>query len=121
MDAHAAGPFERVFYGHRRRAPDRALTTRRRTTDGAELAAVLAHEIGHYKLKHIPKGMILGCLSTLAGFYVLSLILHWPPLYEAFGRGAWPADSHTPLGVAQGFADLASVIAGPLTFGPRRF
>ena len=80
-----------------------------------ELAAVLAHEIGHYKLKHIPKGLVLGCAMTLAGFYALSLILHWPALYEAFGGGLWPADSHTPLGVAQGFL-ICSMISGPLSF-----
>ena len=81
----------------------------------AELAAVLAHEIGHYKLKHIPKGMLLACAMTLAGFYALSLILHWPVLYDTFGGATWPTDSHTPLGVAQGFA-LCSLIAGPLSF-----
>ncbi len=80
-----------------------------------ELSAVLAHEIGHYKLKHIPKGMMIGCAMTLAGFYGLNLILHWPPIYEAFGGGAWPAESHTPLGVAQGFA-ICSLIAEPLSF-----
>ena len=80
-----------------------------------ELSAVLAHEIGHYKLKHIPKGMVLGCAMTLAGFYTLNLVLHWPPLYAAFGGAAWPADSHTPLGVAQGFA-ICSLISGPLSF-----
>ncbi len=81
----------------------------------AELAAVLAHEIGHYKLKHIPKGLFLGCAMTLGGFYGLSLILHWPPIYAAFGGAHWPVESHTPLGVAQGFA-ICSLIAGPLSF-----
>src|SRR5204862_1499996 len=80
-----------------------------------ELSAVLAHEIGHYKLRHIPKGMLLSCVLTLAGFYVLSLLLHWPVLYEAFGGGAWATDSHTPLGVAQGFL-ICSLIAPSLTF-----
>ena len=80
-----------------------------------ELTAVLAHEIGHYKLRHIPKSMLLACGMMLGGFYALNLVLHWPPLYAAFGGGMWPADSHTPLGVAQGLA-LCSLIAGPLTF-----
>ncbi|HLX61350.1 MAG TPA: M48 family metallopeptidase [Planctomycetota bacterium] len=77
-----------------------------------ELSAVLAHEIGHYKLKHIPKGLLLSCAMTLGGFFVLSLILHWPPLYAAFG---WPVDFYSALGIAQGFL-LCSLIAGPLTF-----
>ena len=80
-----------------------------------ELCAVLAHEIGHYKLRHIPKSMLLSCVLTVAGFYVLSVVVHWPVLYEAFGGGAWPADSRTPLGVAQGFL-ICSLIAPSLTF-----
>lgn len=89
-----------------------------------ELAAVLAHEIGHYKLKHIPKGLLLSCVFTLAGFYVLSLILYWPPFYEAFGSfgveaSAWPFHTvpvaHTPLTVTAGLM-ICSLISGPLTF-----
>ncbi|HEY3320766.1 MAG TPA: M48 family metallopeptidase [Planctomycetota bacterium] len=49
-----------------------------------QLTAVLAHEIGHYKKKHILKSLILSSLLTLAGFYVLSLVLDWVPLYQAF-------------------------------------
>ncbi len=80
-----------------------------------ELAAVLAHEIGHFKLKHIPKGMLLGCAIILGGFYAFSLALHWAPLYAAFGGGTWPADSSSPQGVAQGFS-ICMLIVGALTF-----
>ena len=38
----------------------------------AELEAVLAHEIGHYKKKHIPKMLAASALGSLAGFYLLS-------------------------------------------------
>ncbi len=51
----------------------------------AELAAVLAHEIGHYKKKHIQKMLLVLSLLTVGGFYVLSLLINWRPLYEAFG------------------------------------
>jgi STE24 endopeptidase len=50
----------------------------------AELTAVLAHEIGHYKKKHILKGLISSFLSSLALFYLLSLALGWSPLFQAF-------------------------------------
>jgi STE24 endopeptidase len=52
-----------------------------------ELAAVLAHEIGHYKRRHIPKTLILSCLMTVAGFWVLGRLLEWEPYYQAFGVG----------------------------------
>ncbi|MDX1919527.1 MAG: M48 family metallopeptidase [Candidatus Caenarcaniphilales bacterium] len=49
-----------------------------------ELVAVLAHEIGHYKKKHILQGMILSILSSGAMFYLLSLFLTKAQLFEAF-------------------------------------
>jgi len=43
-----------------------------------ELAAVLAHEIGHYKKKHVLKGLISGILQTGVLLFVLSLLLKSP-------------------------------------------
>jgi len=40
-----------------------------------ELAAVLAHEIGHYKKKHVLKGLISGILQTGVLLFLLSLLL----------------------------------------------
>ncbi len=50
-----------------------------------ELEAVLAHEIGHFRLKHIPKTLILSALGSLAGFYVISLLATQSWFYRAFG------------------------------------
>lgn len=50
-----------------------------------ELVSVLAHEVGHYKLKHIRKMLIISILSTGLMFFILSLFLSQPGLYEAFG------------------------------------
>ena len=50
-----------------------------------EIVAVLAHEIGHAKLKHVTKGMVVSMLFSLAGFWIISLLLSWQPLYQAFG------------------------------------
>lgn len=51
----------------------------------AELEAVLAHEIGHYKRLHIPKLLLLSAASSLVGFYVLSLLAGHAGFYAAFG------------------------------------
>jgi STE24 endopeptidase len=40
-----------------------------------ELAAVLAHEIGHYKKKHVLKGLVSGILQTGVLLFLLSLLL----------------------------------------------
>jgi STE24 endopeptidase len=50
-----------------------------------EIEAVLAHEIGHWKKKHILKQLILVEVLSLAGFYLLSRLLPWPFVYQTFG------------------------------------
>ncbi|WP_114748957.1 M48 family metallopeptidase [Pleomorphovibrio marinus] len=50
-----------------------------------ELVAVLAHEVGHYKKKHIIWGMLLSVLQTGLILYVLSLMIFSEPLSLALG------------------------------------
>jgi STE24 endopeptidase len=49
-----------------------------------ELLAVLAHEMGHYKKKHILKMMLAGILQMGIMFFILSLFISRPELFEAF-------------------------------------
>jgi len=51
----------------------------------AEVEAVLAHELGHYKLHHIVKMLALSTLLTLAGLYVLGLLIAEPWFYSGLG------------------------------------
>lgn len=51
----------------------------------AELVAVLAHEIGHFKKKHIVKTLILGILQMGFIFYLLGLFINNRDLFDAFG------------------------------------
>ncbi len=64
-----------------------------------ELVAVLAHEIGHYKKKHIIKGMLISIVHTGVLFLLLSIFLHFKGLFDAF------------------YMDQVSVYAGLLFFG----
>lgn len=64
-----------------------------------ELVAVLAHEIGHYKKKHIIKGMITSVVQTGAMLFVLSIFLQAEGLFDAF------------------YMDKMSVYAGLIFFG----
>jgi STE24 endopeptidase len=50
-----------------------------------EIVAVLAHEIGHWKLRHVLKQLILMEVVALAGFYLVYRLIGWPLLYETFG------------------------------------
>lgn len=56
-----------------------------RQMDAGELQSVLAHEIGHYKRKHIYKRMAAQVFILGGLLYLASLALRWPPLYAAFG------------------------------------
>jgi len=49
-----------------------------------ELLAVLAHEMGHYKKKHIQRRLILGILQMGVVFYLLSLFITQQSLFTAF-------------------------------------
>lgn len=48
-----------------------------------ELVSVLAHEVGHYKLKHIQKGMIIGILQMGILLYILQIFINKPELSQA--------------------------------------
>jgi STE24 endopeptidase len=50
-----------------------------------EITTVLAHEIGHQKKKHVVKMLIISLAGTLAGFFIINLLLYYQPLYTAFG------------------------------------
>lgn len=49
-----------------------------------ELVSILAHEIGHYKKRHITQGLILSTLHTGLMFCLLSIFISHNGLYEAF-------------------------------------
>lgn len=50
-----------------------------------EIVAVLAHEIGHYKKKHVIWGMLLGILQTGVTLFIFSLFVGSPDLSAALG------------------------------------
>jgi len=68
--------------------------------------AVLAHEMGHYKMKHIRRMLMVQTAFLFVGLYILSLLLDYPPLFVAFGLKPSP---HAAL-------VLFSLLSGPFTF-----
>lgn len=50
-----------------------------------ELVAILAHEVGHYKKKHVQKSMVISSLQTLFLFLILGWILQEPSVSGALG------------------------------------
>ncbi len=50
-----------------------------------EIVAVLAHEVGHYKRKHIIFNLVSSTLLTGITLYILSLFINYPIMSEALG------------------------------------
>jgi STE24 endopeptidase len=72
-----------------------------------ELEAVLAHEIGHYKKRHIPKMLLGSAAAALAAFYLISRLAN----AEWFDRGF----GFEPGGIAPALL-LFALLAGAVTF-----
>jgi len=51
----------------------------------SEVEAVLAHELGHYKLHHIAKGIALSAALSLAGFWILGQVFDQPWFFSGLG------------------------------------
>jgi STE24 endopeptidase len=51
----------------------------------AEVEAVLAHELGHFRLRHVRKRLLLNLGAGLAVLYALATVMQWPPFFAALG------------------------------------
>ena len=72
----------------------------------AQGLAVLAHEMGHYKMKHIRRMLAVQTVFLFIGLYVLSVLLKAPVFFSAFGL---TPSNHAAL-------VLFSLVSGPATF-----
>lgn len=77
------------------------------TLDSEEVEAVLAHELGHMKRKHIQKGMIKGFIFSFLGFALLGYFKNNLMFFEGHGV-------HTPSNYMA--LTLFSMVAGVYTF-----
>ncbi len=51
----------------------------------SEIEAVLAHELGHFKLHHVRSRLLLSLGMGLAGLALLGLLARWPEFYSSLG------------------------------------
>lgn len=88
-----------------------------------ELVAVLAHEIGHYKLHHVLKLFIAQALLMGAALFLASPALRYPPLYQAFGFAASPGAAAFAGPPAPGLFLFFAVLSalGPVSAPLRNF
>jgi STE24 endopeptidase len=69
--------------------------------------AVLAHEMGHYKMKHIRRMLVVQTIFLFVGLYLLSLLVGYEALFSAF-RLSGPSN--------YGALVLFTLLSGPFTF-----
>ena len=65
--------------------------------DNPELVAVLAHEIGHYKKRHIIQGMVVSIIHTGVIFFLLSIFLESQGLFDSIFISAISVNSSIPI------------------------
>jgi len=53
--------------------------------NGAEVEAVLAHELGHFRLHHVRRRLLLSLGVGLGGFALLGALAAWPDFYRVLG------------------------------------
>ncbi len=78
-----------------------------KTLEADEVEAVLAHELGHYKKKHVLKMLIRSVVMSFIGFWVLGKLFNEPLFY--LGHGIEIMSAHTGL-------LLFSMVSGIYTF-----
>jgi STE24 endopeptidase len=61
-----------------------------------QVESVLAHELAHFKLKHIPQRLLVGAAASFAGFALLGWLARQPVFYSALGVPS-PSDSSALL------------------------
>ncbi len=80
-----------------------------------ELVSIIAHEMGHYKLKHILKAIVKSIIMAGVTFYLLSLFIGNKALFDAFGMEHVSVYAsliffgflYAPIGMVTGIIDKA--------------
>jgi STE24 endopeptidase len=75
--------------------------------DTGEIEAVLAHELGHFRLHHIIQRLIVSALLVLGALALLAWVARQPVLYQAF---------HVQVPSAESALILFALIAPAITF-----
>lgn len=77
-----------------------------------EILAALAHELGHWKMNHVPKLLLIHQFQSLVSLFLFGVFLNWTPMYEAFGFTSKP----TMIGLLLFFGFIMSPVDHILGF-----
>lgn len=79
-----------------------------------EIIAVLAHEAGHYKKKHIIRNLISGAVNLFVVFLLLGIVVQYPALPEALGATTSESTIHLSLIAFSFLFSPVSILTGIL-------
>jgi Zn-dependent protease with chaperone function len=80
-----------------------------------EILFVFGHEMGHYVLNHVVKGLALTCVSLLAGLYLVYLLSGWT--LQRFGPrwGISSLEDWTAIAMILFLSSVLGIIAEPVS------
>nr|WP_298999372.1 M48 family metallopeptidase [uncultured Allomuricauda sp.] len=88
--------------------------------DEEEIVAVLAHEVGHYKKKHIIFNLVVSLLLTGLTLYVLSLFINTPEISLAIGVSQ-PSFHAGLVGFVLLYSPISEITGLAMNYLSRRF
>jgi STE24 endopeptidase len=77
-----------------------------------EILAVLAHEAGHWKKRHVLRMLLPLEILSFVSFYVVAKLLNWPLIYQTFGFQE--SSAYVGLFLIGTFISLLGFFAQPL-------
>ncbi|WP_026950996.1 M48 family metallopeptidase [Algoriphagus mannitolivorans] len=84
-----------------------------------ELVAVLAHEIGHYKKRHIPISMLLSVLQVGLLLYLLAQVIFSENMSLALGGNSWSAELNI-IGFTMLFTPISMILGVGMNWFSRK-
>lgn len=88
--------------------------------DEEEIVAVLAHEVGHYKRKHIIFNLVLSLSLTGLTLYILSLFINHPEMSKAIGVST-PSFHAALVGFALLYSPISEITGLAMNYLSRKF
>lgn len=85
-----------------------------------EIVAVLAHEVGHYKRKHIIVNLIVSLLTTGLTLFILSLFINHPEISLAIGVST-PSFHAALVGFALLYSPISEITGLVMNYLSRKF
>jgi len=107
-----SGHSNAYFYGFFKNKRIVLYDTLLKQMNNSEVLAVLGHELGHWKMNHVVKMMVISNIDTFISFFLFGQFMYWDRMYTDFGFSSKP----TLIGLLIFFQFILSPINHVLSF-----